>query len=239
MLGQTYTNSSPVSSFPVFDAYSNSCSSNKIGPTLIKLVSFKNGHKRVLRAFSNTAEDKVLDTEMTAAVPTEKPLKSGRWTKEECQRFEEALRRFGRRWKKVETFVGTRNGVQVRSHAQKYFLKHKDAFHSSAAPTNSCGLGADAKAEAKNCLNAADTCVEQSAVKARGKEEASEHSQNESNLNGQCSFLLAHMKNFGFNNINDIYSEYTRLDDWVKTSSQIIPVRTKKSFLFPVDYKIF
>eukprot|EP00826_Nyctotherus_ovalis_P050664 TRINITY_DN6242_c0_g1_i9.p1 TRINITY_DN6242_c0_g1~~TRINITY_DN6242_c0_g1_i9.p1 ORF type:complete len:128 (+),score=33.09 TRINITY_DN6242_c0_g1_i9:22-384(+) len=96
----------------------------------------------------------------------------------------------------------------------------------------------DMKAEAKNCLNVIDTCVEQNTFKLDGKEEVSERPQNDSNANEQCSYLLVHMKSFGFNNINDIYSKYIRLDDWVNTSSQIIPVRMRRDFPFPVDYRI-
>ena len=46
---------------------------------------------------------------------------SGRWTKEEHQKFVESLRKFGKNWKQVEEYVGTRNGAQIRSHAQKFF----------------------------------------------------------------------------------------------------------------------
>lgn len=52
-----------------------------------------------------------------------KPVSSGRWTKSEHQRFVEGLKLFGKDWKKVEDYVGTRNGAQVRSHAQKFFKR--------------------------------------------------------------------------------------------------------------------
>jgi len=46
---------------------------------------------------------------------------SGRWTKEEHQKFVDGLKKFGKNWKHIEEYVGTRNGAQVRSHAQKFF----------------------------------------------------------------------------------------------------------------------
>lgn len=33
------------------------------------------------------------------------------------------LEQFGKDWRKIEIFVGTRSGAQIRSHAQKYFIK--------------------------------------------------------------------------------------------------------------------
>ncbi len=47
----------------------------------------------------------------------------GRWTKEEQDRFIEALGLYGKNWKKVQAHVGSRTTTQVRSHAQKYFAK--------------------------------------------------------------------------------------------------------------------
>ena len=47
----------------------------------------------------------------------------GRWTAEEHQMFLEAINQFGREWDKVQAVVKTRSLAQVRSHAQKYFLK--------------------------------------------------------------------------------------------------------------------
>ena len=47
----------------------------------------------------------------------------GRWSMDEHHRFIEALNQFGREWDKVQAVVKTRSLAQVRSHAQKYFLK--------------------------------------------------------------------------------------------------------------------
>jgi len=54
---------------------------------------------------------------------------TGRWTKEEHQRFVEGLKKFGKNWKLVEEHVGTRNGAQIRSHAQKFFNRLEREFN--------------------------------------------------------------------------------------------------------------
>ena len=46
-----------------------------------------------------------------------------RWNKEEHKLFLEGLEKYGRNWKKVSSYVRTRNATQTRSHAQKYFIK--------------------------------------------------------------------------------------------------------------------
>ncbi|XP_072958166.1 protein REVEILLE 5-like isoform X1 [Typha angustifolia] len=45
------------------------------------------------------------------------------WTEQEHDKFLEALHLFDRDWKKIEAFIGSKTVIQIRSHAQKYFLK--------------------------------------------------------------------------------------------------------------------
>lgn len=46
---------------------------------------------------------------------------TGRWTQKEHILFMEGLKIYGKNWKRVESYIGTRTGTQIRSHAQKFF----------------------------------------------------------------------------------------------------------------------
>ena len=61
------------------------------------------------------------------------------WTRIEHDKFLRALELYDRDWKRIETHVGTRTAAQIRSHAQKHFLK------SVKASKKSIGRGGDAK----------------------------------------------------------------------------------------------
>jgi len=49
--------------------------------------------------------------------------RTGRWSSEEHARFLKALMIHGKKWKCISDYVGTRSVVQVRTHAQKHFIK--------------------------------------------------------------------------------------------------------------------
>ncbi|KAK9861676.1 hypothetical protein WJX84_011792 [Apatococcus fuscideae] len=57
-----------------------------------------------------------------------------KWSLDEHCRFIEAVSRFGRQWTAIVEFIGTRSVAQVRSHAQKHFLKLQHQGRADAVP---------------------------------------------------------------------------------------------------------
>jgi SHAQKYF class myb-like DNA-binding protein len=52
---------------------------------------------------------------------TPKREKLGRWNPAEAQLFEVLVERYGKNWKKIQSFIKGRTLAQVRSHGQKFF----------------------------------------------------------------------------------------------------------------------
>lgn len=65
-----------------------------------------------------------------------KKYNTGRWTDEEHRKFMEGIQLFGKDWKKVQQYVGTRTSAQSRSHAQKVLAKTLYGKSSSADPSS-------------------------------------------------------------------------------------------------------
>ena len=58
----------------------------------------------------------------------------GRWTREEHLAFIKGLEMYGKGWKKIASLIKTRTVVQIRTHAQKYFLKLSKARQNGEHP---------------------------------------------------------------------------------------------------------
>mmetsp|Transcript_28529 Transcript_28529/g.40639 ORF Transcript_28529/g.40639 Transcript_28529/m.40639 type:complete len:416 (+) Transcript_28529:229-1476(+) len=68
---------------------------------------------------------------------------TGRWTKEEHLTFIKGLEMYGKGWKKIASLVKTRTVVQIRTHAQKYFLKLAKARQTGETSSSGALLSSD------------------------------------------------------------------------------------------------
>ena len=69
---------------------------------------------------AETCQEQPLDQD---AFKAPRVLKKGRWTEDEHSRFLESLMKFGKDWEKIEEYVGTRDILNIRAHAQKFLSK--------------------------------------------------------------------------------------------------------------------
>ncbi|XP_047177662.1 protein REVEILLE 6-like isoform X1 [Vigna umbellata] len=78
---------------------------------------------RILHFSATTPADSLEDPAKKTRKPYTITKSRESWTEPEHDKFLEALQLFDRDWKKIEAFVGSKTVIQIRSHAQKYFLK--------------------------------------------------------------------------------------------------------------------
>ena len=105
------------------DHYSNSLSTARTPPTMLPKVTKATGKNTVKlpKVMRTTGKQCDTDTE------TER---TGRWTEAEHDAFLEGLEMYGKRWNMISRHIKTRNVIQTRTHAQKYYLKLcKDGLH--------------------------------------------------------------------------------------------------------------
>ena len=79
---------------------------------MIPRVSVSEG-STIVRSYRKRNEDPEHESEKVKIGRS----KNGRWSLMEHVRFLEALKLFGKNWKKVEEYVATRTSTQARSHA--------------------------------------------------------------------------------------------------------------------------
>jgi SHAQKYF class myb-like DNA-binding protein len=72
---------------------------------------------------NNSLKENESDSNSNSNETNEKKYQSGRWTKEEHEKFIEGILKYGNEWRKVQKIIKTRSSTQARSHAQKFFLK--------------------------------------------------------------------------------------------------------------------
>ena len=82
--------------------------------------------KQKLNENNSTTTNKKKKKKNIISTDSEEDINEGRWDPDEHMRFIEAINIFGNEWKEVQKYVATRSSNQVRSHAQKFFLKLKN-----------------------------------------------------------------------------------------------------------------
>eukprot|EP01041_Mallomonas_annulata_P012809 gene12809-27011_t len=81
-------------------------------------------------AYLNVEEDNCIESSEDGQIDIDSKENAGRWTTEEHELFLEGLRLHGKGWKKIAQYIKSRSVIQVRTHAQKYFLKMAKAKQS-------------------------------------------------------------------------------------------------------------
>ncbi|PKA66205.1 Protein LHY [Apostasia shenzhenica] len=71
----------------------------------------------------NEGDSSVSEHTIKARKPYTITKQRDRWTEDEHNKFLEALKLYGRAWRRIEEHIGTKTAVQIRSHAQKFFSK--------------------------------------------------------------------------------------------------------------------
>ena len=104
----TFTDAADNAATPATATTSSSSSSSKHAPNST--------------SSSNSAESSTAGTKKSRKPYTiTKPRES--WTKEEHNQFLDALKLYERDWKQIGQLIPTKSIIQIRSHAQKYFIK--------------------------------------------------------------------------------------------------------------------
>ena len=90
----------------------------------VDYICYENNVKNNINE-ANLYRKKKIKFKIYPSIKRKAGVNEGRWKLDEHMRFIEGLKNLGNQWRKIKKYVGTRSTNQVRSHAQKYFLKLK------------------------------------------------------------------------------------------------------------------
>ena len=82
----------------------------------------------------------------------------GRWTDEEHQLFMEGLKLFNKDWRAIERYIGTRTCSQIRSHAQKFFMRLEKQLPTDSQMTVAGGNNSNPPENSDSSLHAPVRC---------------------------------------------------------------------------------
>lgn len=118
-------------SFPHFQAYAPGQAYSAYIPTNFASSNMMvrggdearcDGPQAAAQAFASQMPRQVLP-DTVHLVSQQLQRRSGRWSDEEHEQFLKLMKQYGRSWTKIAHVMKTRTEPQVRSHAQKYFLR--------------------------------------------------------------------------------------------------------------------
>ena len=110
----------------------NTSSKNDFLSKKIKFhIDYIHKEKEKFNVLNEIYSSKVKKNKKIKNISSKEEINEGRWEPDEHLRFLEAINNYGNEWKEVQKYVATRTCNQVRSHAQKYFLKLKTFKDSS------------------------------------------------------------------------------------------------------------
>ncbi|CAN1237389.1 Protein REVEILLE 6 [Linum grandiflorum] len=135
-------NPTPAPGFFFFDSMENPISSSILPSGVRSLPPSSSSVAAAAAAAADTASTSANNNTLAFGEDQSKKIRKPytitksreSWTEQEHDKFLEALQLFDRDWKKIEAFVGSKTVIQIRSHAQKYFLKVQKSGTSEHVP---------------------------------------------------------------------------------------------------------
>ena len=116
---------------------------------LTNIISEKKNQK-LLNGFNNSFAKE------ESSFSSDAKFNSGRWNKDEHNKFLKGLIQYGNDWKMVQKIIKTRSSSQSRSHAQKFFLKLKNLIKTAKISTEENDLYEYIFKKNKNALDLND-----------------------------------------------------------------------------------